>query len=357
MSRAAARLAPGILLASLFTSPVHAQGQDRTASAEGPSTATVCPEGTGILGMVRDSLTGVELPEARIRLEAPGSRWSHTLRADEEGFYRLCDVPTGEPITLVGSAAGRSSAPSTIVVADGFVSLHHILLPLGEGGDGALGGLIAWVRDRDTGQPLSNAVVALTPVGVQNLTGMDGGAVFGDLAPGRYEVRTTLLGYAARTDTVSLTPGHFLRLRIPLTTEAIELEPLVVEVESRRWFGDMRGFLDRSRRGFGSFVTPEEIELRGRPPLHELVRGHPRVRVRKSGFGYRVFFGNNDRGPFQCEPTYYLDGVKYRLDELGLSAISGPDVEAVELYASAAEVPGEFSGSDAACGVVVIWTR
>jgi hypothetical protein len=41
------------------------------------------------------------------------------------------------------------------------------------------------------------------------------------------------------------------------------------------------------------------------------------------------------------------------LDDL----VPASDVAAVEVYRSPAEVPPEFNGPNAGCGVVVIWTR
>ncbi len=51
---------------------------------------------------------------------------------------------------------------------------------------------------------------------------------------------------------------------------------------------------------------------------------------------------------------YYLDGIDLR----GMPVpISLREVAAVEVYKGAASLPGEFAGSDARCGAIVVWTR
>ncbi|MBL8987755.1 MAG: hypothetical protein JNJ80_15900, partial [Gemmatimonadetes bacterium] len=55
-----------------------------------------------------------------------------------------------------------------------------------------------------------------------------------------------------------------------------------------------------------------------------------------------------------CGPTYFVDGQVARS-----FAESTPisDVQGIEVYRGSAEVPAEFTGSDAMCGVIAIWTR
>jgi hypothetical protein len=49
--------------------------------------------------------------------------------------------------------------------------------------------------------------------------------------------------------------------------------------------------------------------------------------------------------------------MRYQLDpDIGWGQPVGA-IQGVEIYRGAAEVPGEFSGTDASCGVIVIWTK
>ena len=55
-----------------------------------------------------------------------------------------------------------------------------------------------------------------------------------------------------------------------------------------------------------------------------------------------------------CFPTFYVDG---RLARSFAESTPITDVQGIEVYRGAAEMPGEFSGAGAMCGVIVIWTR
>ncbi|RMH14199.1 MAG: hypothetical protein D6701_11515, partial [Gemmatimonadetes bacterium] len=55
-----------------------------------------------------------------------------------------------------------------------------------------------------------------------------------------------------------------------------------------------------------------------------------------------------------------VNGVKrstVSLERGDLDLIRPEDIEAIEVYRGASEVPAEFGGSDAGCGAIVIWTR
>ncbi len=56
-----------------------------------------------------------------------------------------------------------------------------------------------------------------------------------------------------------------------------------------------------------------------------------------------------------CPIQYYIDGVPaigFNIDDM-----PARDVEGMEIYRGASEVPPEFNRYTALCGVIVIWTR
>jgi hypothetical protein len=72
-------------------------------------------------------------------------------------------------------------------------------------------------------------------------------------------------------------------------------------------------------------------------------------------------------GPSPCWMGVILDGVTlYKAVSTGhVSSFPPPDfrkdfqvdnIEAIEVYRSASEVPMEFGGNSASCGVIVLWT-
>lgn len=115
-------------------------------------------------------------------------------------------------------------------------------------------------------------------------------------------------------------------------------------------------------RGLGVFLTPEFIEQRAPQTLTDALRGLAGVRVVKQpgpGNTYTVILRGairmNGTGISSCSPVLYIDGV--RVQDFPLDEIYGPDIAAVEVYRGASELPAQFAGSDAGCGVVVVWSK
>lgn len=111
-------------------------------------------------------------------------------------------------------------------------------------------------------------------------------------------------------------------------------------------------FERRMKTGRGQYVTRQEIEQRGYNSLADAARNVRGVAVDCVGFSScRVRFA---RAAINCAPQFIVDG---RPDNHFGPFVAVRDIEGLEFYAGASDVPGEFAGFDAACGVVVVWTR
>jgi hypothetical protein len=55
-----------------------------------------------------------------------------------------------------------------------------------------------------------------------------------------------------------------------------------------------------------------------------------------------------------CTPKWYVDGVQVQSFHENTPI---RDIYGLELYRGPSELPGEFSGSDGGCGVLVVWTK
>ena len=112
-------------------------------------------------------------------------------------------------------------------------------------------------------------------------------------------------------------------------------------------------FWARKARGFGKFVTRDDIEERGGMFFVDLVRKVPSVRVQNVRGRPEIRFSRN--AGRDCPPQYWVDGIPL---ERGSADEFAPDnVEAIELYASAATTPPQYSTRNIACGTIIIWSR
>ena len=116
-------------------------------------------------------------------------------------------------------------------------------------------------------------------------------------------------------------------------------------------------FWARRSRGFGKFVTRDEIERKGASRFVDVVRsvssvsimtyrGRPEIRFRGGAVGSMAR---------DCPPQYWMDGIP--LERGSADEISPDNVEAIELYASPATTPPQFSTRSPTCGTVVVWSR
>lgn len=111
-------------------------------------------------------------------------------------------------------------------------------------------------------------------------------------------------------------------------------------------------FERRMKTGRGQYVTRQQIEAGAYNNLGDAARTLRGVLVEcGGGRGCQIRMA---RAGQACYPQYIVDG---RPDNFFGPYVAIRDIEGVEFYTGASDVPGEFAGVNAACGVVVIWTR
>ena len=141
--------------------------------------------------------------------------------------------------------------------------------------------------------------------------------------------------------------------------DAQPLETMRVRADAGRSPLGLGGFDERRARGIGAFVTRDEIERRHTSRLSDVVRGRRGViLVRTSTGGYGVRFSAAGARLRRCIPDLWLDGQRARGMEL--DDIPANTVEGIELYATLATVPFQFSTGGPGmerCGTIVVWSR
>ncbi|MDA1082202.1 MAG: carboxypeptidase regulatory-like domain-containing protein [Gemmatimonadetes bacterium] len=111
-------------------------------------------------------------------------------------------------------------------------------------------------------------------------------------------------------------------------------------------------FERRQKTGRGQYLTREQIERSGFNSLQETLRTLRGVQVDCGGGG--GCYVHMARAPMRCLPEYIVDD---RVDNVFGIRTPMQDIQAIEVYTGPADVPGEYAGRNAGCGVIVIWTR
>ncbi len=180
---------------------------------------------------------------------------------------------------------------------------------------------------------------------------------FVGLASGLVKFMVRAPRYPAATFAVALTPGEQLERDVevdatPPSVAGAQTLP-EVKVDAPASLGArFADFEHRRLTGRGQYLTGDEIAKTGASRLQEVIRTFRGVHV-ECGGGAGCFI-RMTRAPMRCLPEYIVDE---RVDNAFGPAVPAPDIQALEVYTGPADVPGEFAGRNAGCGLIVIWTK
>jgi hypothetical protein len=212
-------------------------------------------------------------------------------------------------------------------------------------------GLIGRVHDRETGEALVSARILIDGQALEVTLSNQARFVVGDLPPGRHRLDIRVIGYKPFSAFIDFRPGQTVQRTFELEFTGEQLPDLEVEARASKSLLRFADFERRLARGQGHFITRDEIRSRGYMHMGDALRTVRGVRV---DCGAIECIARMARAGPRCFPAYWLDGQEARS-----FAVNTPiaDVQGIEVYRGAGEVPAEFTGSTAGCGVVVIWTR
>jgi hypothetical protein len=304
------------------------------------------------LGQVGDAATNVVLSNALVELPDLGLR----AVSDASGRVSFDHLPPGQHSLRAGRLGYIEIEGELDVPGNGrFV----VLLDRAEASDlGDPGEIIGRVTD-DGGRAISDVDVRVVGREERAISTTEGGFRVVDVEPGLLEVRFTRLGYAPRTALLLVQPGRTSEVRVAMSPEAIDLEPISVTVRSQ--FLERNGFYERSRStaGFGRQFGPQELQAMFPRYVSDAVRRVPGIEVTdptRQPVGFEAFATNRrvvslDQGP--CQLPVYVDGV--RTGDYNLNQVDPVHVDAIEVY-TGGNSPAQFQMMNP-CGVVLIWTK
>jgi hypothetical protein len=238
------------------------------------------------------------------------------------------------------------------------------------------------VVDAASGDAVPEATVQVTGAeqrqAVRTRTGADGAFTLPLRGPGTYRVRVERTGYApATSQEVEMAAGEAVQVELRISAQPLTLPALTVVGRQRpRRISSLEptGFYNREARGHGRFLKREDLERRPGNRLVNILDEVPGIRLYRDRRGneYVTFDRAQSNGAFSraqrnqadmCQPVFFLDGSRVNTgtpDRGGVTLndlVPPEQIEGIEVYGSVAQIPVEFNASDAACGVVVIWTR
>lgn len=225
------------------------------------------------------------------------------------------------------------------------------------------------VVDGASGEAIASALVQLlgadSTVLATTFTDERGGFALGAAATPVHWLFVSRLDYRSARVALRDLDGPLTALRIPLDVQPVALSGVAATAESRnRWLASS-GFYDRQKLGFGRFVTREMLDGKyaAATRASEVLRQVPGVlRVEDKTFSYTILYmrapmmnvDTSGGAPKPCPAVFYVNGM---YQGPSLDRMSTDDIEAIEVYRGPAEIPPQYGGAYAACGVVLIWLR
>ena len=204
------------------------------------------------------------------------------------------------------------------------------------------------------GVPIPHSVVSVVGQPLRAITDSAGRFRLEGVSPGMRLFAVRALGYRPLMWALTLAPGQIAHGRIGLhrIDLAVVLPELTV-VGEQYVSSRMAGFYQRRQLGFGHYLDREAIERRNASDMTDLLLGMA---------GVRVYQDPGD--PTKRQVAFlrcgrigvYVDGFRLWGDVgENLRLLNPSDVEAMEIYKGAGELPAEFMSDD--CAAIVIWTR
>ncbi len=320
---------------------------------------------TLVSGMVTDAVTGQALSSAVVVIDGGGI----SVETDSSGVFHVEDLPPGrhrvtltKPGYAVRSGDVEIDASRPRIIGAGLTALTPVSQVVGT------------VTEPETGDPIPDVWLTLISAQGDSVAmgwSDDSGAfVLTAPEPGSYFVVARRIGYTPGiTGPFQLRTGRAVDVEFPISPSAFGLEPITVLGKPVVPFLSTVGFYARQRAGFGIFLDREAIEKRaGASELGHLLQAVPGVRVDARGLIRLRAIVPGIGAPACGAPLVWVDGMRIEPVEMGAGgmvasnswqrAIHPDHIEAIEVYRSPAEIPAQYNtGGEAACGVILIWTR
>lgn len=245
-----------------------------------------------------------------------------------------------------------------------------------------------------TGSPqvgIAGALVEVPSAGVRTVADSSGRFRLRTVPPGAHRITVSAVGFAPDTSFVVFEDRVTLFRDFVLRPSVTTLDEVRVEGEEEPAIpAKLAGFAARRRQGIGSFMDRAAIEKFENRRTGDLLTTLPGVDVR---FGNSKAWASSGRaigvgrGAMQrpregegldpadvaagarpaCYMDIYLDGaLVYNSARFStgrppplfnVNSIPPENIEAVEAYTSAAQIPAQYNKTGGGCGVLLIWTR
>jgi hypothetical protein len=278
-------------------------------------------------------------------------------------------------LTWIAAGLGAFLGCAAALAAQKSDTAHGVALP-------AYRARVLGIYDEASGEPVKGVRVLDISTGMSALTSVSGAVALFFLPDGGSLVRLQKIGYAVQTLPVAISPRDTAPITI-IMRRVVELSPVVTKAALASTYisPHLRGFEERRRRGFGTFIDDSVLRANENHPLANVLLSRGPGIIIRQGAASATFLMPSPRcvGSSGGPPQVFLDGVLLspdippsagvsrtpkgipQLPPIGsmpfdLSKFDVSNLAGVEWYPDNVSAPVEFSNGGR-CGTLLLWTR
>jgi len=209
------------------------------------------------------------------------------------------------------------------------------------------------VMDSEMGNPVAGATVRI---------GKDTAAVvrtdslgffrIPNLPGGTTDVRIQAIGYEEGLFRIYLPDSGSVGQNFSLDFNGFMLPEIVVQARAEVLQPRYIDFERRRLRKLGAFLRWDDLKKASYSSVGDALRTVRGVRIQCDQAAFECF-AVMSRTP-NCHPAWYIDGIQVHSFHENTPI---RDIYGIEVYRGTGEIPAEFTGSEAGCGVIVMWTK
>jgi hypothetical protein len=267
-----------------------------------------------------------------------------TAKTADNGWYALCNVPSGGIVALVANRGTDSTGVVEVQVpTDGFLRREIFL---GRAMTGRISGTVLTAIGY---RPLADAQIMIVG-GPQTRTNEKGEFTLANAPEGTRMLEVRALGYYPDRRQVNVVENS-PPVRVTLSTLKAVLD--TVRIRATRLALD-EGFARRKRMGLGKFITPEDILKFSPVNTSDMFKRLPGIRIDTDQDSIKM------RGAFEdyCNAAVFIDGqyMSFLTIEDIDSWVPPSRLAGIEVY-SGSFIPAELQVGLHGCGSIAIWTK
>ena len=210
------------------------------------------------------------------------------------------------------------------------------------------------VIDSELGNALAGAQVFLgmNALGPPFVTDSGGLFAIPGLPRGVADIRIRMLGFEEGIFKVFISDSAQQYQEFALDFSGFMLPEIVIQARAELLQSRYVEFERRRARKLGAFLRWDELKTAGYSSVGDALRTVRGVRIQCDQSRFECF-AVMSRTP-NCHPVWYIDGIQVHSFHENTPI---RDLYGIEVYRGTGEIPAEFGGSSAGCGVIVMWTK